>query len=135
MPVWPTPESGITIGIDMTVSSSIAESRPTGATCFPDLVEKLAGVLQRWGSPIAGNGVDHHCSLGAMTVFAKRSVPATSNRLETYPQVDDSRSLRPSERHSSSRSNRGPKLDDRRREMRMIKDLLAAGRIPTLPIA
>lgn len=137
MPVWPTPESGITIGIgyDCQFVDRAELAADWGDLLSPDLVEKLAGVLQKVGSAELLAMVSAiTVPLGAaMTVFAKRSVPKYLKQVRSiYPQVDDS-SLSPAQRTAlvSLVYNRGPKLDgDRRREMRTIKDLLAAGRIP-----
>jgi GH24 family phage-related lysozyme (muramidase) len=136
MPVWPTPASGITIGIgyDCQFASRAELAADWGDVLPADAVDRLAEVLQKPGSAELLALVSAVVvPLGAaMTVFAKRSLPKYLNQVRgIYPQAD-STSVSPAQRTAlvSLVYNRGTKLDgDRRREMRTIQELLAAGRI------
>lgn len=136
MPVWPTPESGITIGIgyDCQFVNRAELAADWGDVLPADAVDRLAGVLQKPGSAELLTSVSAVVVplRAAMTVFAKRSLPKYLSQVRSiYPQAD-SPSLSAAQRTAlvSLVYNRGTKLDgDRRREMRTIRDLLAVGRI------
>jgi hypothetical protein len=131
-PEWPGEKSGITIGIGYDLKfvtrpefeADWAGAVPAGA------VDRLACAFGRIGSPqLRQSVVDLDFPLGvAMTVFLERTLPEFLKKTRSiYPQVD---TLPPSRAAAlvSLVYNRGTDLTgDRRREMRAIRDRLAAG--------
>jgi peptidoglycan hydrolase-like protein with peptidoglycan-binding domain len=142
-PVWPSAQSGITIGIGYDlrfVNRRDFESDWRGR--IPEeAIERLARVLSRTGSNAALAGVRTvEIPLPvAMSVFLERTLPAfVADTRAAYPQFDI---LTPERRTAlvSLVYNRGPLLRDRdplrqeRREMRAIRDLIAAGDLTAVP--
>jgi peptidoglycan hydrolase-like protein with peptidoglycan-binding domain len=137
-PVWPSPKSGITIGIGYDLSSvSRDQLRADWADhLLPDAIIQLDEVLGKPGSADRlGRVRDIEVPLpDAVTVFLQRSLPDYLERARSiYPQIDD---LTPSRRTAllSIVYNRGTRLQDsdpvreERLEMRTIRKLLAEGR-------
>lgn len=142
-PVWPSAQSGITIGIgyDLRFVNRL-DFQTDWRGRIPDAaIERLARVLGRNGSNEALAGVRSvEIPLPvAMSVFLERTLPAfVADTRAAYPQFDI---LTPGRRTAlvSLVYNRGPLLRDRdplrqeRREMRAIRDLLAAGDHTAVP--
>jgi peptidoglycan hydrolase-like protein with peptidoglycan-binding domain len=135
-PVWPTPQSGITIGIgyDLQFVNRAGLTDDWGDVLSAGDIDRLAGVLQQAGTEALLASVAPvviPLSL-AMRVFATRSLPKyLAQTRGIYPAVEGP-ALTPAQRTAlvSLVYNRGTRLDgDRRREMQAIRDLLAAGRI------
>ena len=137
-PVWPSPKSGITIGIGYDLSSVSREQLQADWADHlqPDAIIRLGRVLGKRGSADRlGRVRDIEVPLpDAVTVFLQRSLPDYGERARSiYPQVDD---LTPARRTAllSIVYNRGTRLRDsdpvrkERLEMRTIRKLLAAGR-------
>lgn len=135
-PVWPTPESGITIGVgyDLRFVDRAGLVADWGDVLSAGDIERLAGVLQKPGTAalLASVSTVVIPLSAAMRVFAGRSLPKYLGQTRSiYPAVEGF-ALTPAQRTAlvSLVYNRGTKLDgDRRREMQAIRDLLAAGRI------
>jgi len=139
-PTFPPAASGITIGIGydcrfVTVSELQAD---WGGILPAALVSQLAGVVGKQGTPellVTVSTVIVPLA-AAMQVFASRSVPKYLDQTRSiYPDID-SHLLTPAQRTAlvSLVYNRGTDLGgDSRREMRAIRDLLAAERIDDVP--
>ena len=135
-PVWPSAESGITIGIgyDCKFARPDDLTADWGDLLPADAIAKLTGVLMRSGDAALLASVSRLVVplSAAMRVFASRSLPKYLGQTRSiYPQVDGP-SLTPAQRTAlvSLVYNRGTDLSgDRRKEMRAIRDLLASGRI------
>ncbi len=136
-PVWPSAESGITIGIgyDLSFVTGDRLSADWGDQLPPDAIARLAGVLSTRGSnDLLARVRDVEVPLlAAVTVFLRRSLPGYLDKTRAiYPQVD---ALEPARRAAlvSLVYNRGNGLRDKdparrdRLEMRAIRDLLASG--------
>jgi len=131
-PEWPGEKSGITIGIgyDLKFVTRPEFEADWGGAVPAGAVDRLAGAFGVTGSPQLRQAVvDLDFPLGvAMTVFLQRTLPEFLKKTRSiYPQVD---TLPPSRAAAlvSLVYNRGTDLTgDRRREMRAIRDLLAAG--------
>ncbi len=136
-PVWPSAESGITVGIgyDLQFVDQDSLREDWGDQLPSDAIARLSTVVGVRGSEERLARV-HDIEvplLAAMHVFQQRTLPSYQRRtLSIYPQVQN---LSP-ERRSALVSlvyNRGTRLKDEdpvrqeRREMRAIRDLLAAG--------
>jgi peptidoglycan hydrolase-like protein with peptidoglycan-binding domain len=137
-PVWPSAESGITIGIgyDLRFADSDRLDADWSGQLPPDAIARLAEVLGERGSRDLLERVrDVEVPLlAAVSVFLRRTLPRTLEQTRSiYPQVDD---LEPARRAAlvSVIYNRGTRLKDSdparrdRREMRTIRKLLAAAR-------
>ena len=137
-PVWPGGASGITIGIgyDLAFAGRDRLTADWGDQLPPEAIARLTEVLGAQGSPdLLGRVRDIEVPLlAAVSVFLRRSLPDYLRQARSiYPQVDD---LPPARRTAlvSVVYNRGTRLQDRdparqdRREMRAIRDLLAAAR-------
>ena len=137
-PEWPGLQSGITIGIgyDLKFVSALELKADWGDRLPASTLERLAAVTQKTGShELAAQLGDVRIPLfDAIAVFARRSLPrAVAEARSIYPQIDEL----PTARRSALASlvyNRGAALKDepgdhqeRRREMRAIRALLAAG--------
>lgn len=136
-PVWPSAESGITIGIgyDLRFVNRLGLEADWGGRLPASAIDQLAGVVGKRGSNelLAGvRSVDIPLPV-AMSVFLERTLPAfVAETRVAYPQLD---ALAPARRTAlvSLVYNRGARLTDRdpirqeRREMRNIRDLLAVG--------
>jgi peptidoglycan hydrolase-like protein with peptidoglycan-binding domain len=133
-PTWPSPMSGITIGIGYDLRfANEATLRADWSGALPEAT--LAALVPVLGGPGSASrlalvaGVEIPLP-AAVAVFLKRMVPAhTANTRSIYPMLD---TLSPPRRTAliSLVFNRGTALaGDRRLEMRQIRDLLAAGRI------
>lgn len=136
-PTWPSPKSGVTIGIGYDLQFAPApEIRADWAGAVPaDALERLVAVSGSVGSEERLAQVkDVNVPLqAAVGVFISRSLPRFVTETRTiYPQVD---SLPPARRTAliSLVYNRGDRLTDidadkqDRLEMRHIQELLAAG--------
>lgn len=137
-PCWPGKKSGITIGIGYDCAFvSPKDLRADWSACLPpDAIERLSRVVKQVGSNELleqVNGVVVPLS-AAMKVFTGTSLPKyVGDTRKIYPQLDE---VSPARRTAlvSLVYNRGNGLTDRnsvvqeRREMRNIRDLLAAGR-------
>ena len=132
-PCWPGKTSGITIGIgyDCQFVGPKKLKADWGDALPPNMLALLTATTKKVGSKALLNacaGVDVPLP-AAMRVFATRTLPeyVTATR-NVYPQLD---ALPPARRTAlvSLVYNRGASLkkDDRRREMRNIRDRLAAG--------
>jgi hypothetical protein len=131
-PVWPTPNSGITIGIGYDLRfATEATLRADWSDVLPR--ETIATLVPVLGKPGSSEALAAVASLdiplpAAMAVFLKRMVPAHAGNTRTaYPTLD---TLPPARRTAlvSLVFNRGNDLaGDRRREMRRIRELLDAG--------
>lgn len=142
-PVWPSALSGITIGIgyDLQFVKRPAFESDWGGRIPDSAIERLAHALGKRGSDelLAGvRSIDIPLPV-AMSVFLERTLPAfVADTRGAYPQFP---ALTPARRTSlvSLVYNRGPLLADRdparqeRREMRAIRDLLAAGDFAAVP--
>jgi hypothetical protein len=121
----------VTIGIGYDCRFVTANQFRTdwGGLLPPAAIARLEAVLGKEGTPaLKASVADVLVSLeAAMGVFTRRSLPTFLSRTRSiYPQVDG---LPPSQRTAlvSLVYNRGTDLDgDRRKEMRAIRDLLAA---------
>jgi peptidoglycan hydrolase-like protein with peptidoglycan-binding domain len=142
-PVWPSAQSGITIGIGYDlrfVTRSAFEADWRGR--IPDAaIQQLNRVLGRPGSndALASVRAIEIPLPVAMSVFLERTLPEfVADTRAAYPQFDI---LTPACRTAlvSLVYNRGPLLLDRdplrqeRREMRAIRDLIAAGDLTDVP--
>ncbi|HJZ75411.1 MAG TPA: hypothetical protein VKE51_26935 [Vicinamibacterales bacterium] len=138
-PTCPPAPSGVTIGIgyDCRFVNRVEFEGDWADLLPPASVSQLAGVLGKPGTadvlaPVAAVVVPLSA---AMHVFAKRTLPKYLDLTRSiYPQVDDP-AVTAAQRTAlvSLVYNRGTDLfdarpDDRRREMRAIRDLLAARR-------
>ncbi len=135
-PVWPSVESGITIGIGYDLQfTTAAQLRADWARLPAAALESLEQVLGVPGSIDRLARVSHVTVplLDAMAVFLDRTIPRVLRLTRSiYPQVD---ALSPARQAAlvSLVYNRGTRLRDRnplqqeRREMRNIQALLAAG--------
>jgi hypothetical protein len=137
-PVWPTSNSGITIGIgyDLRFSSLNALEGDWGGTLDPGVITRLAAVTGTPGSPERLAAVkDVEVPLGdAVMVFLRRMLPEhIGNTRRAYPQLD----ALPAARRTALVSlvfNRGASLaGDRRREMKRIGELLEVGEPEGVP--
>lgn len=137
-PCFPGGESGITIGIgyDLRFVDRAALVADWGAVLPVEMIDALTGVLKMQGTKELATDlatVDVPLSV-AMQVFAKRSLPEFLRLTRSiYPQVDG---LTSAQRTAlvSLVYNRGTKLDgDSRLEMKVIRDLLAAGNLGDVP--
>jgi len=137
-PTWPSKTSGITIGIgyDLQFASADSLQADWGTRLPADVCARLLTACGSVGSDLlVGNLRDIEVPLiPAMAVFTSNTLPQTVQQTASiYPQVLDL----PFERRTALVSlvyNRGTSLVDRgdpalqnRREMRAIRDLLAAG--------
>ena len=136
-PVFPSATSGITIGIgyDLQFVSADAFRTDWGRRLPDDICTRLVAACGLVGSAVLLDGLrDITVPLfDAMAVFTSNTLPKTVEQAASiYPQVLDL----PFERRTALVSlvyNRGTSLVDRdpvlqnRREMRAIRDLLAAG--------
>jgi hypothetical protein len=135
IPTWPSKDSGITIGIgyDLRFVTPAQLRADWGGVLAEQALTRLSAVTHVVGSDTRRDSVrDVDVPLtGAMTVFARRSIPAYLGDVRRiYPQVD---ALSPARQTAlvSLVYNRGPRLKDKdsavedRREMRAIQDLLA----------
>ena len=138
-PVWPSAQSGITIGIgyDLRFVNRPDFEADWRGRIPESAIERLSRVLGTRGSNEALASVRSiEIPLPvAMSVFLERTLPAfVTDTRAAYPQFD---TLTPACRTAlvSLVYNRGPLLIDRdplrqeRREMRAIRDLLAAGNV------
>lgn len=131
-PVWPSPESGITIGIgyDLHFVDPPQFQADWGDQLPGHAVARLAETCARRGSPELLTSVDDiEVPLrAAVNVFVARVLPRYEARARgVYPQIE---ALPPARRTAlvSLVYNRGVALSgERRREMRRIAELLAAG--------
>jgi GH24 family phage-related lysozyme (muramidase) len=132
-PVWPTPASGITIGIgyDLKFADRAKLEEDWGEILPSGTLDRLAAVSGAAGSEARRKAVeDIEIPLpAAMKAFLSRMMPEhIGNTRRAYPSLDGL----PAHRRTALISlvfNRGAKLEgDRRREMKAIRDLLAAGR-------
>ena len=137
-PEWPGEKSGITIGIgyDLKFVDGVKLRADWGDRLPAAALDRLAPVTGLTGSDeLAASLRDVEIPLlDAITVFARRSLPGSlAETRSIYPQVD---ALSPARRSAlaSLVYNRGNGLADepgdqqeRRREMREIQTLLAAG--------
>jgi hypothetical protein len=135
-PSCPPRPSGVTIGIGYDLAFvTVAELRADWAGMLPDeTITRFLPVIGKEGSDDLARPLrDINVPLPtAVTVFLKRMVPKHSALTRSiYPILD---TLPPARRTAliSLVFNRGPKLDDkpgedRRREMKRIQQLLAAG--------
>lgn len=128
-PVWPSANSGITIGIgyDLRFADRAALDADWGDVLQAGTIERLAGVSGAVGSAarlaqVADIDVPF---LGAVKVFLQRMMPEHIGRSRSaYPTLD---TLPPHRRTAliSLVFNRGNDLEgDRRREMKRIQELL-----------
>jgi hypothetical protein len=130
-PVWPTPNSGITIGIGYDLRfATETKLRADWSKVLPAAtIDRLVPVLGTPGSPDRLAAVaDVEVPLpAAVSVFLKRMLPEHVGHTRTaYPMLD---TLPPPRRTAliSLVFNRGGALEgDRRREMKRIRELLAA---------
>jgi hypothetical protein len=137
-PVWPSPDSGITIGIgyDLMFAKEAGLRADWGDRLAPATMARLVGLAGRKGSDelLASVRDITITLLDAVAVFIRQSLPQTLDQVRSiYPQVDEL----PAPRRAALASlvyNRGTRLDDHdparqeRREMREIQTLLKAGR-------
>lgn len=132
-PAWPGKKSGITIGIgyDLRFAKPRAKFNADWADCLPPkAIDRLAIALGAVGSKDRCASLqDIQVPLGAaMMVFLKRTLPEYVEQTRSiYAQID---TLTPAQRTVlvSLVYNRGTDLKgDSRREMRAIRDCLAAG--------
>jgi hypothetical protein len=139
-PGWPGAISGITIGIgyDLRFVDAAALDADWGALLPAATRARLRPALGIIGNAALRDALrDVSIPLdAAMHVFLKRMVPQhTRTTRGAYPTLD----ALPAHRRAALVSlvlNRGASLaasDDRRREMRAIRDLLAAGRLDEVP--
>jgi peptidoglycan hydrolase-like protein with peptidoglycan-binding domain len=131
-PVWPTPDSGITIGIgyDLRFVKEAKLKGEWGDVLPPETIARLVPALGTRGSAdLLAKVADVDVPLpAAITVFLTRMMPEhIGNTRNAYPGLDD---LPPARRTAliSLVFNRGSDLEgDRRREMKRIRELLGAG--------
>lgn len=133
-PVWPTQDSGITIGIgyDLRFVNEAKLRADWGEVLSADAVAQLVPVLGTRGrDDLLTKVADVDVPLpAAITVFLKRMMPEhIGNTRKAYPGLDD---LQPARRTAliSLVFNRGNRLEgdgDRRLEMKRIRELLEAG--------
>jgi len=130
-PEWPGEASGITIGIGYDLRFCTREQFEADWAGVPAAaVSRLAPAFRTAGNTaLCSSLADLDFPLGlAMKVFINRTLPEFLGKTRSiYPQVDR---LSPARRTAlvSLVYNRGTDLDgDRRREMRAIRDRLAAG--------
>jgi peptidoglycan hydrolase-like protein with peptidoglycan-binding domain len=137
-PVWPTADSGITIGIgyDLRFADRAKLEEDWGATLGTAIISRLAPVSGTRGSAeLLASVRDVEVPLPhAVTVFLKRMLPEHVRKTRNaYPQLD---SL-PAARRTALISlvfNRGASFDGgRRREMKRIRELLDAGDTEAVP--
>jgi GH24 family phage-related lysozyme (muramidase) len=136
MPTCPPPPSGVTIGIGYDCRFvGRGEFEADWKDVLPEAtVAQLVPVLGKEGTPAMLGPISNVVVplRAAMHVFTSRSLPTHFARTRSiYPQVADD-ALTAAQRTAlvSLVYNRGTDLDgDRRREMRAIRDLLAAGRV------
>lgn len=140
-PTWPSAESGITIGIGYDLKAVTADQLRADwadVLSYQELA-RLATVCAHVGSQDRLDSVrDISVALAsAMSVFARRLLPTYIGRTRSiYPQIDALSAARQTALVSLV-YNRGPLLDDPkkpkvqedRREMRAIRDLLAANNV------
>jgi GH24 family phage-related lysozyme (muramidase) len=136
-PVWPSPRSGITIGVgydlqEIGLHQLDADWGDRLSTASLDLLRNVVGVV---GSPdrLAMVQAVEVALLDAITVLMTRTLPEFDEQTrQVFPRVAEL----PAARRTALVSlvyNRGPGLRDRnkarqdRREMRVIKDLLGVG--------
>jgi peptidoglycan hydrolase-like protein with peptidoglycan-binding domain len=138
-PIWPSAESGITIGIgyDLRFATSAQFHADWADRLPPAAVAALADVL---GQPGSLARLDHVRDvevplLDAVSVFLRRTLPLYLDRTRSiYPEVDTLAEARRTALVSVV-YNRGTRLTDtdplreERREMRAIQSLLAAGHL------
>jgi hypothetical protein len=130
--VWPTAPSGITIGIgyDLKFVDRAKLVSDWGEVLLPGVIDRLAAVSGVAGSPerLARVADVEVPLLVAVQVFLERMLPEHIGHTRTaYPTLD---TLPPARRTAliSLVFNRGNDLaGDRRREMKRIAELLAAG--------
>ena len=133
-PVWPTSDSGITIGIgyDLQFVDEAKLKADWGGVLPPDALVRLGTVVGvRGSSPRLESVADVDIPLpAAVSVFLRRMMPEHIGRCRaTYPILDG---LPPARRTAliSLIFNRGGALEgDRRREMKRIGDLLLANEL------
>src|SRR5262245_49663588 len=137
-PTWPSATSGITIGIgyDLQFSSADSLRADWGTRLADDVCTRLIAACGSVGSDaLVGTLRDIDVPLfAAMTVFTSNTLPETIKKTASiYPQVMDLSQPRRAALVSLV-YNRGASLTDHgdpalqnRREMRAIRDLLAAG--------
>ena len=136
-PIWPSAESGITIGIgyDLLFVTRDELQEDWSDHLSQDAINRLRTVLQERGSAerLASVREVEIPLLAARAVFLRRTLPRYLDQTRSiYPQVDD---LPPARRTAlvSLIYNRGTRLADRdperqeRREMREIQHPLATG--------
>ena len=131
-PVWPTADSGVTIGIgyDLRFSSAEKLGADWGRFVSSDVLGRFGSSLGRRGSDELLGGVgDISIPLpAAISVFLSRMMPEhIGNTRRAYPTLD---SLPPARRTAliSLVFNRGNDFaGDRRTEMKRIRELLDAG--------
>jgi peptidoglycan hydrolase-like protein with peptidoglycan-binding domain len=141
-PTVPPKPSGVTIGIgyDLRFVNQAEFDGDWGELLPAEDLTKLGSVLQKEGTdqllaPVSTIIVPLSA---AMQVFAKRSIPKFLDLARArYPQIDGP-SLTAAQRTAlvSLVYNRGNALEgegDRRREMKTIQELLAAGKIGEVP--
>jgi GH24 family phage-related lysozyme (muramidase) len=134
-PTWPSPSSGITIGIGydlrfVTTREKLAAD--WGEVLPPPLIDRLMAVAGRPGSrALLKRVTDVEVPLlGAVRVFLGRMMPEhIGHTRRAYPTLD----TLPAHRRTALVSlvfNRGGELSgERRREMARIRELLAAGQL------
>jgi GH24 family phage-related lysozyme (muramidase) len=131
-PIWPSKTSGITIGIgyDLNWVSKGQLAADWGDTLSPGTLDLLAALVGVKGTQKRLDSVtDITIPLtDAVRVFLKRMLPVHIKKTRTaYPTLDDL----PAPRRTALISlvfNRGNDLSgDRRREMKTIRELIAAG--------
>jgi peptidoglycan hydrolase-like protein with peptidoglycan-binding domain len=137
-PVWPTENSGITIGIgyDLAFVDRAKLEADWGGVLPSDVLDRLAEVSGTKGSAARRRRVEDVVVplLGAVRVFLRRMLPEHVGKARRiYPRLD----LLPPNRRTALISlvfNRGADLEGpRRREMKRIAQLLVAGELE--PIA
>jgi hypothetical protein len=130
-PVWPTENSGITIGIgyDLRFVNEAKVKADWGDALPPDTIARFVPVLGTRGTPeLLATVADVDVPLpAAVAVFVKRMLPEhVGHTRVAYPLLD---TLPPPRRTAliSLVFNRGGALEgDRRREMMRIRELLEA---------
>jgi hypothetical protein len=128
-PVWPTKESGITIGIgyDLRFKDRSSLEADWGGTLEPSVISRLAGACGTRGSAdLLASVSDVEVPLAhAFHVFLSRMLPEHVGKTRrAYPQLDGLAAARRTALISLV-FNRGPSFDgERRTEMRRIRQLL-----------
>jgi peptidoglycan hydrolase-like protein with peptidoglycan-binding domain len=132
-PVWPGADSGITIGIgyDLRFATEANLQADWGGLIPPGALARFTAVLGTRGSAdLLAKVADVEIALpAAVSAFLARMMPEHVRHTRgAYPMLDDL----PAPRRTALISlvfNRGADLDggDRRREMKRIRELLAAG--------